>query len=151
MGPHIKLSKMDKKIILCSFNSPDHQIFFQSLDLDDQTPLIFMRTHLVNRSIWRRIKYAIKYVLGYKSIHGAWDEFYLGAEHSDDFKKIYQYLDKGKEKVSSWKRFNPEVQGTYLTRGADCFIQIAYFNGLDWIQLWGSRKLEIKEWAEIPE
>jgi hypothetical protein len=123
-------------------------IFYQDTASNGST--VFMKVHLVNRSIWERIKYAIKYVLGYKSKHGAWDEFYLGPEHSEDFKKIQEFLTKGHKK-SSWQKENPEIQGTYLTRGSDCFLQIAYFNGSDWIELWGQKKLEIKEWIEIPD
>jgi len=68
-----------KKIVLCSCNSTEHQILF--LKFEDDPEIVYMQIHLSgNKSILGRIGRAIKYVFGYKSRFGDWDDFILEKE-----------------------------------------------------------------------
>jgi hypothetical protein len=68
-----------KKIVLCSCNSTEHQILF--LKFEDEPETVYMQIHLSgNKSILGRIGRAIKYVFGYKSRFGDWDDFILEKE-----------------------------------------------------------------------
>jgi hypothetical protein len=44
-------------------------------------PEVYVHVHLVRRSFWYRLKYGLKYIFGYKSRYGAWDEFILDNSH----------------------------------------------------------------------
>lgn len=56
-------------------------------------PEAFVHVHLVRRSLLYRIKYAIKYIFGYKSTYGAWDEFILDKTHVKSLLEIAKHLD----------------------------------------------------------
>jgi hypothetical protein len=40
------------------------------------------------------VKYGIKYIFGYKSRYGAWDEFLLNPEDADKLQDVVNYLKK---------------------------------------------------------
>lgn len=85
----------DKNILLlCSCYSSDHQIIIH-LDQggDLFPPEAYVHIHLVKRSFWYRVKYGLKYIFGYKSIYGAWDEFILDKTHVKSLLEIAKHLD----------------------------------------------------------
>ncbi len=85
----------DKSILLlCSCYSSDHQMIIH-LDKggDMFPPEAFVHVHLVRRSFLYRVKYAVKYIFGYKSQYGAWDEFILDKSHVKSLLEIAKHLD----------------------------------------------------------
>jgi hypothetical protein len=84
--------KMTETVLICSCNSTEHQIVIY-LEKDDlYGPEAYVHIHLVKRSFWYRLKYAIKYVFGYKSKYGAWDEFILSPTHVARLEKLVNHL-----------------------------------------------------------
>ena len=89
---------MDKQLLLiCSCYSPEHQIIVHLDEGGDfYPPEAYVRIHLVRQSFWYRLMHAIKYVLGYKSKYGAWDEFILDKTHAESLREIAKHLDDEK-------------------------------------------------------
>lgn len=86
--------RQDQHLLICSCFSTEHQLVFHLCEGDDfYQPETFLHVHLVRRSLWYRIKYAIKYIFGYKSRFGAWDEFILDSSHADTLKIIAKHLE----------------------------------------------------------
>lgn len=53
---------------------------------------IITQQTLLQQNFWQRLKYAIKYVFGYKSKYGAFDEFIFRKEDADKLQSIVDYL-----------------------------------------------------------
>lgn len=83
----------EKDIIICECNSTEHQMVFL-YNNDDQYPMIFIHIHLNKQPIFKRIKNAIKYIFGYQSRFGMFDEFIVNPEDIGKFEKIVEYLKK---------------------------------------------------------
>ena len=56
-------------------------------------PEAYVNVHLVRRSFWYRVKYGIKYIFGFKSRYGAWDEFILDKTHAKSLREMAKHLD----------------------------------------------------------
>jgi len=90
-----KRKKMSAKpiapdVLICSCNNSEHQVLIMR---DNNYPEVYVHFHLVKRPFWQRFNYAIKYILGYKSRYGAWDEFILNHTHIDKLKDIVNHLE----------------------------------------------------------
>jgi len=71
---------MLKEVFICSCSSFEHQMYFW---YDEEDKFVYTEVHLVNHSFWRRLKYGVKYIFGYKSRFGAWDEFIFDPESEE--------------------------------------------------------------------
>lgn len=81
-------------ILLCSCYSSEHQIIVHLDEGEDlYPPEVYLHIHLVRRSFWYRLKYGIKYIFGYKSRYGAWDEFILDKTHVKSLLEIAKHLE----------------------------------------------------------
>lgn len=84
--------KDQSSIIICSCHSTEHQMVIHH-DADPlYGPICYVHVHLNQRSFWHRVKYAIKYVFGYKCRYGAWDEFILEPKHIPVLEETLHYL-----------------------------------------------------------
>lgn len=85
----------DKHILLlCSCYSSEHQMIIHLTEGGDMfPPEAFVHVHLVRRSFWCRIKYGIKYIFGYTSRYGAWDELILDKSHVKSLLQLAKHLD----------------------------------------------------------
>ena len=82
------------EIILCDCNSTEHQMIIY-YDKDDEfgEEEVYVHLHLINnRGFWNRLKYGIKYIFGYKSKFGAWDEMVLKPSDADKFQTMVDFL-----------------------------------------------------------
>ena len=86
--------KNDNEILLlCDCSSAEHQLIV-SWDNDDKE--VYVRVHLANYDgFWRRLWHAVKYVFGYKSRYGAFDEVILRKEDADNLQKVVDHLRRG--------------------------------------------------------
>lgn len=70
---------MDKEFVLCQCRSMEHQIAF--ISLEDEPDTVYTQVHLVtHRGFFERFVAGIRYILGYKSKYGDWDEFIMSRE-----------------------------------------------------------------------
>jgi hypothetical protein len=84
---------MNNHLLICSCHSTEHQLVFYKNEEEDGFKEVFLHVHLIKRSFWYRLKYALKYLFGYKSRYGAWDEFILHPKHAEDLKSIIYHLE----------------------------------------------------------
>lgn len=80
-----------EKLLLCGCGSSEHQMIMRYFE-DDIESTVYVDVHLVKRKFWSRIKYAIKYIFGYKSKYGAWDEIIMGPQHIKSLESVIKYL-----------------------------------------------------------
>jgi hypothetical protein len=83
--------KNDNEILLlCDCSSTEHQLIVR-WDNDDNE--VFVSVHLANYAgFWKRLWSGLKYVFGYKSCYGAFDEVILRKEDADRLQKVVDYL-----------------------------------------------------------
>lgn len=82
-----------KEILICDCHSTEHQMIVM-YDSDESYPIVYVHTHLSKRPFWERIKYAVKYIFGYQSRYGAFDEFILDPNDAPKIQEIVNYLNK---------------------------------------------------------
>lgn len=87
---------MEELTMRCACHSKDHTAFF---DYDNEGDgELYLTVHLAdNRSFWKRAWYALKYVFGYDSRFGAWDELIVRWE---DCPRIRALLEKREQNHS---------------------------------------------------
>lgn len=73
---------------------------------DDLDAMVYVDVHLVKRSFWARVKYAVKYIFGYKSKYGAWDEILLGPQHIKSLESVVKYLKDSEAKKAQLRVFD---------------------------------------------
>lgn len=79
----------NRKILICECHSLEHQYSFW---FDEEENLLYCEPHLTtNRNFFGRLIYGIKYIFGYKSRFGSWDEFLF--KHND-VDKLIEILNK---------------------------------------------------------
>ena len=89
-------------LFLCSCASSEHQMIMHKSEGNDQyPPEVYVHVHLVRRSFWYRLKYALKYIFGYKSRYGAWDEFILDSSHVKSLEQVIQHLNEKVQPTTS--------------------------------------------------
>lgn len=68
--------KNTTEIIICECCSSEHQLIFRTIynPQDIQNDEVFIDIHLNKKSFWKRLKYGLKYIFGYKCRFGAFDE-----------------------------------------------------------------------------
>lgn len=68
----------------------EHQLIFSYFPEDNE---VYMAVHLIPEyNIWKRIWTAIKYIFGYKSRYGHFDEFIFDKSDADRLQKIVDFL-----------------------------------------------------------
>lgn len=96
---------MKRQLYICSCYSAEHQMIFNPSP-EESEKTIYVHFNLVKRPFFQRLKYALKYVLGYQSKYGAFDELVLDQDHSKQLFNAAQYLDPEISKRSP----NQEIQ-----------------------------------------
>jgi len=92
-----EISSKEKDLLICSCHSTDHQmvVLYGEDDINGIIyPTVYIHTHLSKRPFWERVKYGIKYIFGYQSRYGAFDEFIFNSEDSEKLQDIANYLKK---------------------------------------------------------
>lgn len=74
--------KMEEKLIICECHNPEHQIIVY---YDNEDNYAYLEYHLSKLPFWERLKYGIKYIFGYQSKYGAFDEIIIGEKYADYF------------------------------------------------------------------
>lgn len=76
-------------LVLCDCGSAEHQLIIHH-DLEDK--LVFVHFHLNKRPFWRRVILGIKYIFGYRSRYGHFDEIVLNSTHAEQFQNLVDTL-----------------------------------------------------------
>lgn len=94
-----------QELLLCECASSEHQMIMRYFE-DDLESTVYVDVHLVKKSFWERVKYAIKYIFGYKSKYGAWDEILLGPQHIKSLESVVKYLKESEAKKAQLSVFD---------------------------------------------
>ncbi len=78
-------------LLICACGSKEHQIIIQKDD--DCTDFVYMTIHLAPLSFFKRLKLGIKYIFGYRSIYGEFEEFIFDRSHVKSLKKLIKHLE----------------------------------------------------------
>lgn len=82
------------ELFICECSNVEHQLIFTYFD-DEKNGDVYMSVHLIPESnIWKRIKNAVKYIFGYRSKYGDFDEFIFRSKDSEKLQNIINYLKK---------------------------------------------------------
>ena len=87
---------MEKNLVICECGSSEHIIIFRYFK-DDLAPEVYADIHLTKKGFFDRLIYGIKYIFGYQSKFGAFDEIILSQDHADNLQTIVNYLNKNDE------------------------------------------------------
>ena len=79
------------EIFICECHSTDHQMVILYSE-DDGYPRVYSHVHLNTRPFWQRLQYGIKYIFGYKSRYGAFDEFIFNPDDAERLQTLVNYL-----------------------------------------------------------
>lgn len=87
---------METKVIFCACYNKEHQLVFTK---NEEDGLVYAEMHLTKLRFWKRLVLGVKYIFGYQSRYGAFDEIVLDKNHSADFIAIGEFLkDKANNK-----------------------------------------------------
>jgi hypothetical protein len=82
-------------IYVCECYSTEHQLVFY-FDSDESLGLpvnqVYVHVHLNRKPLWKRLIHAFKYILGYRSRFGAFDEFIFNPKDADRLQQVVNYL-----------------------------------------------------------
>jgi len=102
------MSKNEPKheLFLCDCFSADHQMIFTYVE-DENWEDVYVNVHLNHYfPFWKRIKIGIKYIFGWKSRYGSFDEFIFHPGDSKKLQKVVDYLKEVESRVNiNFKRF----------------------------------------------
>ena len=82
---------MEQEFFIYQCNSPEHQLIFTHFS-DEVGGDIYVLVHLKPDSLWKRIRNAIKYIFGYRSKYGDFDEFIFKKEDANKLQAVVDYL-----------------------------------------------------------
>jgi hypothetical protein len=83
-----------QEIFICECYSPEHQFIIRKFDDENE---VYLTIHLTKQPIWRRLKYAFRYIFGYQSRFGAFDEIILNPDDADRLQKVVDSLKINKD------------------------------------------------------
>jgi hypothetical protein len=85
-------------LIICECHSTEHQIILSySEDTDDKGnvyPMCYAHIHLNKHGFWQRLKHGVKYIFGYRSRYGDFDEFIFNPKDAQKLQELVDYLNK---------------------------------------------------------
>ena len=73
---------MDEKLVRCACYSPEHQMI---IDYDEKDNLAYVEIHLKPDNFFKRVRNAIRYIFGHRSIYGDFDEMIVDNTYADYF------------------------------------------------------------------
>lgn len=89
------MKKINRELFICSCHSTEHQIIvtYEDDEINGvKYPILYIHTHLNKKPFWKRLKYGIKYIFGYQSRYGAFDEFIVNPDDIVGLEKMIKHL-----------------------------------------------------------
>lgn len=78
-----------QEIFICECGSSEHQFIIRKFEDEEEA---YLTIHLNKKPLLKRIKYAFKYIFGYQSRYGAFDEIILNPDDADKLQKVVDSL-----------------------------------------------------------
>jgi hypothetical protein len=92
-------------ILICDCNSSQHQLLIRYFE-DDVDSEVYVETHLAKKPLLDRLIYGIKYIFGYQSRFGAFDEVILGPQHINSLQSVIDHIKQVEAKKLQTDMFN---------------------------------------------
>lgn len=94
-----KIPYETKEVLICECNSDEHQyLIYYGEDVYEngqKFQSVYIHPHLITyKSFWKRVIIGIKYIFGYKTKYGHWDEFIINPKDADKLQEVVDYLKK---------------------------------------------------------
>jgi hypothetical protein len=77
------------EIVICGCHSSEHQLIIHHNGEDKQ---VYIHIYLAKRPFFKRVLAGFKYIFGYTSRYGHWDEMILEKEHAEQFQNLVDTL-----------------------------------------------------------
>lgn len=82
------MKELDEHIICACYNI-EHSIFFSTIEGDDD---VYMSIHLAPLPFFRRFVNGIRYIFGYRSKYGDFDEIIITKKDAGKVEKVVRWL-----------------------------------------------------------
>lgn len=80
------------ELFICQCHNTEHQLIFSYFPEDDDKD-VYVSVHLIPEyRLWKRIWRAIRYIFGYRSRYGHFDEFIFKKSDAKRLQKVVDYL-----------------------------------------------------------
>jgi hypothetical protein len=76
----------EKKLVVCNCGNVEHQFI---LAVDEEFDIVYLEIHLTKKNFFNRLKHGLKYIFGYQSKYGAFDEIILDKECVEELQKWF--------------------------------------------------------------
>ena len=87
---------MKTDLLICECKSAEHQLLIRYFE-DDLGSDVYLEPHLVtHNNFFKRIVVAFKYIFGFKSKYGTWDEMVVNKYNYQPLKNIIEFIENGK-------------------------------------------------------
>ncbi len=90
--------KEQREFLICQCNSIEHQISFNWVEYEglesENEREVYMEIHLAPLTFWERLKHGVKYIFGYRSMYGDFDEFIFKKEDAHKLERVVEFLKK---------------------------------------------------------
>lgn len=83
-----------RETLICQCNSMEHQFSFVWWEDEDLDGAVYMEVHLTPFSFLQRLKNGIKYIFGYRSMYGDFDDIILRKEDVHKIERVVEFLKK---------------------------------------------------------
>ena len=82
-------NKSVNELFICQCHNTEHQLIFSYFPDSDN---VFVSVHLIPNRFLKRIWFAIKYIFGYRSRYGHFDEFVFNKADVNKLQKVVNHL-----------------------------------------------------------
>lgn len=79
------------ELFICQCANTEHQLIFSYFP-DDNENEVYVSVHLSPDRFWKRLVNAVKYLFGYRSKYGDFDEFIFRNQDADKLQSVVNYL-----------------------------------------------------------
>ena len=84
---------MKHRLFTCKCGNVEHQLIFSYFEDFDNYKEVYVSVHLCpETNIWKRLINGIKYIFGYRSKYGHFDEFIFNEKDVHKLEEIIKYL-----------------------------------------------------------
>lgn len=93
-----------RALFICDCENTEHQLIFSYDENDKDDESLYVTVHLKpEQNICKRIWRAVKYIFGYRSRYGEFDEFIFNPHDADRLQSVVDYLKSTKRFKNGWK------------------------------------------------
>lgn len=80
------------ELFICQCHNTEHQLIFSYFP-EDEDKDVYVSVHLTPEyRLWKRIWMALRYIFGYRSCYGHFDEFIFKKSDAKRLQKVVDYL-----------------------------------------------------------